>query len=79
MTINTLLLLLLLLLYYYEETTGLPSSSAPHSPHPGVPSQQVKGSERDEKHKQGVWRGRRMRERSIKAIVCYLVNYLSVN
>lgn len=28
--------------YYYEETTGLPSSSAPPSPQPGAPNQQVK-------------------------------------
>lgn len=32
--------------YYYEETTGRPSSSAPPSPQPGAPSQQVK-SERE--------------------------------
>lgn len=28
--------------YYYEETTGIPSSSAPPSPQPGAPNQQVK-------------------------------------
>lgn len=44
--------------YYYEETTGRPSSSAPPSPQPGAPSQQVKREQEGREMQAGLVEGK---------------------